>query len=246
MKTHHWTALTLVVVLLAGCSQETRSAHAKRSVALAKTVAAESSDMAATAVVEAAGTSVAAAATVITHEMSMISTHTAPTPTPCHLSFSADSNVAQFIPITGEALQLAVSVTVPNSPLIALAPDMVRVGAALNLNPYYIAAHAALESAWGTSEVARQRNNLFHFGASDTCPAECAVYYSNPIESLEQVMTHIRQEYLTVGGAYYHNGTTLRSLNRHLKPDQSWSVAVAGYMNVLTAATAFCPIPTGE
>jgi hypothetical protein len=241
--THKWTALILLMVLLAGCSQETRSDHAERSVALARTVAAESGDMAATAVVEAAGTSVAAAATAITYEMSVISTHTAPTPTPCYLSFSADSNIAQFIPMTGEVLQLAISATVPNSPLIALAPEMVRVGGELNLNPYYIAAYAALESAWGTSEVARRHHNLFHFGATDTCPVECAMYYNNPAEGLEHVMSHIRQHYLTAGGAYYQDATTLRALNRSLKPDQSWSVGVAGYMNVLAAATAFCPLP---
>jgi hypothetical protein len=59
-------------------------------------------------------------------------------------------------------------------------------------------------------------------------------------------MTHLRQDYLTAGGANYHDASTLRTLNRSLKPDQSGSVAVAGYMNVLAAATAVCPLPAGK
>lgn len=47
------------------------------------------------------------------------------------------------------------------------------------LDARYILAHAALESAWGTSNIARKYNNYFGIGAFDTNP-ENAKNYSNP------------------------------------------------------------------
>ena len=47
------------------------------------------------------------------------------------------------------------------------------------LDARYILAHAALESAWGTSNIARKYNNYFGIGAFDTNP-ENAKTYSNP------------------------------------------------------------------
>lgn len=47
------------------------------------------------------------------------------------------------------------------------------------LDARYILAHAALESAWGTSNIARKYNNYFGIGAFDSDP-ENAKNYSNP------------------------------------------------------------------
>ena len=47
------------------------------------------------------------------------------------------------------------------------------------LNPYYIVAHAALESAWGTSAIANEKHNYFGITAYNNSPGQSATTFDS-------------------------------------------------------------------
>lgn len=57
-----------------------------------------------------------------------------------------------------------------NSPFIGNAQVFIDASNATGLNPKYLVAHAGLESAWGTSTIARNKNNYFGIGSYNDSP----------------------------------------------------------------------------
>lgn len=82
----------------------------------------------------------------------------------------------------------------------------------LNIKPFYIAAHAAWETGWGTSRIFRDKNNAFSYGAFDRCPYDCALSFDTVQEGVEFSMGSVKANYLTPGGTFY-NGSTLAGMN---------------------------------
>lgn len=66
----------------------------------------------------------------------------------------------------------------------------INAGKKYNVNPLYLAAHAILESAYGTSKIALGKNNLFGFGAYDATPYIAAYRFN----SVEDCINYIAQE----------------------------------------------------
>jgi beta-N-acetylglucosaminidase len=149
-----------------------------------------------------------------------------------NLSFTVEYNLNQVVGISGEQIDMAIAKMRPDSLLIGLGADIVQVGNELGINPFYIAAHAAWESSWGTSKIARDKNNLFGYGANDSCPYECAYSYSTKKESIEEVMKQVKTNYLTEGGQYY-NGPNLSGMNQRYATDQNWENGISSIMNSL-------------
>ena len=56
-----------------------------------------------------------------------------------------------------------------------------------------VVAQGILESASGSSQIAREKNNFFGVGAFDSCPYECAKSYSTPEEGWEGYYKNIVQ-----------------------------------------------------
>ncbi|ALA13022.1 tail associated lysin [Bacillus phage TsarBomba] len=54
-----------------------------------------------------------------------------------------------------------------------------KAGQQYGLDPRYLVAHAAEESAWGTSNIAKQKGNFFGIGAFDNSPMESAYEFKN-------------------------------------------------------------------
>ena len=87
--------------------------------------------------------------------------------------------------ISGEQLDAAIAATVPGSPLTGLGSAFVRAARQQGINTYYVAAHAAYDSAWGTSPVATRKNNLFGYGVAPACPFECAATFATQAASID-------------------------------------------------------------
>ena len=64
----------------------------------------------------------------------------------------------------------ALSVHIPNSPFKGQGEVFIKASQESGLDPRYILAHAALESAWGTSYLARTKHNYFGIAAYDASP----------------------------------------------------------------------------
>ena len=160
-------------------------------------------------------------------------------------SYTIDVNLTQLPSITGRQLDDAIRTIRSDSGLIGLGNDAVAIGQQLGINPVYIMAHAAWESAWGTSAIARDKNNLFGYGAYDSCPYSCAHSYSSKAESVRVVMNAVKTNYLTAGGIYYH-GQTLRGMNVRYATDPNWGNGIKNVMNSIAQRIGSSAYPGGS
>ncbi|WP_143423131.1 peptidoglycan hydrolase [Halegenticoccus soli] len=148
--------------------------------------------------------------------------------------YTVDSDLTNTLAITGSQLDDAIRGVRSDSPLIGLGDTWVRVGNEQGINAVYMAAHAAWESAWGTSSITREKNNIYGWTAYDSCPSGCATEFSSMEACIEYVMPRIRENYLTPGGTYYTSyGPTLRGMNVHYATDDNWKYGIRDVMNSL-------------
>ncbi|MCX6022262.1 MAG: glucosaminidase domain-containing protein [Chloroflexi bacterium] len=169
-------------------------------------------------------------------------------------AYTVDSNLTAPINITGRQLDDAIRSIRPDSGLVGLGDAFVQVGAQNGVNPIYLAAHAAWESSWGTSAIARAKNNLYGWTAYDSCPASCATAFASKAACIQTVVPVIKATYLTPGGRYYTSyGPTLRGMNVHYATDQNWKNGIASVMNLIAgkagsggATPAPTPAPTPQ
>lgn len=226
--------LIAIVFILQACTPEIQSELGTRAVQVGQTAIAEGGEAAKTVAAQAAATAVSAAETAAAQGLSDIETRLAERVQDCPLSFDVDTDLNGFVPATGAQLDDAVRSIRADSGLIGLGEDIVRIAQEKEINPYYIAAHAAWESSWGNSALARDKNNLFGYGAYDRCPYECALSYATKAESVEQVMTKVKADYLTEGGQYYIS-PTLAGMNTYYATDKNWQNGIASIMNSLAS-----------
>lgn len=86
------------------------------------------------------------------------------------------------------------------------------------------------ESKWGTSAIAMNKNNLFGYGAADSCPYECAYSYSSPKESIMQYASKSASSYEKTSGKYYygsHYGNKSSGKNVNYATDPYWGEIMA-------------------
>jgi hypothetical protein len=146
--------------------------------------------------------------------------------------FTIDTNLREVVNVSGVDLDRAIETVKPDNALIGLGQIFVDVGNKKGINAYYIAAHAAWETGWGTSAIFKDKNNLFGYGAFDRCPYECALTFETVADGVDYAMARIKEDYLTEGGKYY-NGPTLRGMNIHYATDSNWAQGIATIMNSL-------------
>lgn len=101
-----------------------------------------------------------------------------------------------------------------------------RVEAETGVNALLLVAISAGESTHGTSRIAKDKNNLFGYGAYDSSPYESAVHFTSKEDGIRTVAKEIKSNYLTEGGKHYH-GPTLVGMNVKYCSGNSW----AGLMN---------------
>ena len=112
-----------------------------------------------------------------------------------------------------------------------------------NINGIFVAAVAIHESNWGTSKIARDKNNLFGYGANDSNPYNNAKHFSTYAEGIDLVSRVFVKYYLnpsgtkiyngeTANGKYY-NGATLEGVNKKYASDKNWSNGVYKWMSYL-------------
>ena len=112
-----------------------------------------------------------------------------------------------------------------------------------DINGIFVAAIGIHESAWGTSKIAIQKNNLFGYGAYDSNPYNVAYNFSNYSESIDLLARVFVKYYLNPAGTSiyggekavgtYYNGATLNGVNTKYASDKNWANAVFSYMQYL-------------
>lgn len=112
-----------------------------------------------------------------------------------------------------------------------------------NINGIFVAAVGIHESAWGTSSIAKNKKNLFGYGAYDSNPYNGAYSFSNCFESIDLIARVFVKYYLNPKGTSiyggeqavgtYYNGNTLTGVNIKYATDKNWANAVYIHMKYL-------------
>ena len=112
-----------------------------------------------------------------------------------------------------------------------------------NINGIFLASMAIHESAWGTSQIAQDKNNLFGYGSYDESPYESSYEFASYEEGIETVAKSLVKYYLNPSGtkiydgetaaAWYYNGPTLQGVNTRYASDKDWYTKVYSYMEML-------------
>lgn len=97
------------------------------------------------------------------------------------------------------------------------------------INAMFLAAMAAHESNWGASQLAREYNNLFGFGAYDSNPAGAASFSSQG-DCILHVARFLRDHYIE--GTYYR-GHAISDINKLYASDPTWSIKIFATMQKL-------------
>ncbi len=112
-----------------------------------------------------------------------------------------------------------------------------------NINGLFIAAIGIHESAWGTSKIARDKNNLFGYGAYDSNPYNGAYTFTTFSESIDLMARVLTKYYLNPAGTKifggetakgtYYNGPTFTGVNTRYATDKNWKNGVYNHMKYL-------------
>ena len=112
-----------------------------------------------------------------------------------------------------------------------------------NINGIFVAAVGIHESAWGTSKIALQKNNLFGYGAYDSSPYNSAYTYNDYSQSIDLIARVFVKYYLNPKGTSiyggetalgtYYNGPTLSGINIKYATDKNWANGVYNHMKYL-------------
>jgi peptidoglycan hydrolase CwlO-like protein len=101
----------------------------------------------------------------------------------------------------------------------------VNAGRQYGVNSLYLVAHAIEESAFGASEMAQTKNNLFGIAAYDSNPG-AALSFPSFAACIDYEARFVRRDYLDPRGAFYH-GPTLRGMNVNYATDGRWASNIA-------------------
>lgn len=93
-------------------------------------------------------------------------------------------------------------------------------------------ATAKNESANGTSNIAMNKNNVFGYGASDSCPYNCAYSYSSVRDSIMDYAKNGLSSYMIASAKFYfgtHSGNKGSGRNVKYASDPLWGEKQASY-----------------
>lgn len=112
-----------------------------------------------------------------------------------------------------------------------------------NINGIFVAAVGIHESAWGTSKIALNKNNLFGYGAYDSNPYNGAYDFEDYAESIDLVSRVFVKYYINPSGTNiydrqkangkYYSGNTLYAVNKRYATDKNWANGVYKHMKYL-------------
>jgi len=111
------------------------------------------------------------------------------------------------------------------------------------INGVFVAAVGIHESGWGTSKIAKNKYNLFGYGAYDSNPYNGAYSFENYSESIDLIARVFVKYYLNPKGTKiydnqkasgkYYSGNTLSAVNKKYATDKNWANAVYNHMKYL-------------
>lgn len=158
------------------------------------------------------------------------------------MSFRIDTNLLSTSPLTVAFIDEYLS-RKPSGNLAGVGAAAKVAEEIHGVNATYIVAHAALETAWGTSRIAREKNNLFGWRAFDSSPYVSAKEFPTRAECILFVVERIKTLYLVPHGKYYVKAPCLGfrgpdgyGMNVHYATDAGWGAKIANIARAMEAS----------
>jgi TolA-binding protein len=99
----------------------------------------------------------------------------------------------------------------------------------LGLNAIFIMALSCHESGYGSSRIARDKNNILGYGSNDSDPYNLSKVFVSKKECLKRAVPEIFKNYLTSNGKYHH-GYTITSMNIEYCSKSTWKTEISEIM----------------
>ncbi|MEI4831326.1 S-layer homology domain-containing protein [Bacillus sp. FJAT-53711] len=135
---------------------------------------------------------------------------------------------------TAEELDNYIKWRQPNSPLIGLGKKFKEVESKYNVNALFLYALAVHESEYGTSKLAKEKNNLFGLNATDDSPFGNGDTFNSKEDCIEHAAkVYMNEGYLNPGHWRYtatYTGNKAGGVNMKYASDPYWGEKVAGHM----------------
>ena len=96
------------------------------------------------------------------------------------------------------------------------------------INALYLIAHSAIESSWGRSQIAKDKNNFFGIAAYDTTPYDSAKSFDDVDKGILGAAKWIRENYIDNGRTYLGNKSS--GMNVLYASDPYWGEKIASIM----------------
>jgi hypothetical protein len=119
--------------------------------------------------------------------------------------------------------------------LAGIGTSVIAAADKYGINATYIVAHAILETGWGNSKIAKEKNNLFGWAAFDSSPFDSSTGFPTRDACIDFVMGRINELYLDPEGKYYRTGPFLGKgyqpngfgMNYFYATDDDWGPKIA-------------------
>ena len=120
-----------------------------------------------------------------------------------------------------------------DSPLAGKGATFKEAEERYGVNALYLMAHSALESAWGRSQISRDKNNFFGIAAYDTSPYLSAKSFDDVDKGILGAAKWIRENYIDYGRDHLGNKAT--GMNVRYASDPYWGEKIASIMMTINS-----------
>lgn len=144
-----------------------------------------------------------------------------------NLEFNIDSNLRILSNLSSEDFDKMLEGTA----LKGIGPALAQAEKEHGINGLYLLGLACLESSYGNSSFAKNRNNLVGWGAYDNNPQN-AKYFSSKSECILYVANKLKTNYLSESGPYF-NGYTATAINKKYSSDKKHAQKIVSIVNNL-------------
>ena len=161
----------------------------------------------------------------VVHTKSKEPPYIEPTPNTVIISHKAEPKQEKSGVLGASEMTVAELEENTHAPLSQYAFYFIEAEAQTGVNAVFLTSVAALESGWGTSELAQNKNNLYGWTSNGgemmtfDSKAQCIIY----------VAEKIKEHYLTPDGKYF-NGYEVADINKRYNGRDEWAVAVTDIM----------------
>ncbi|MEH7332796.1 glucosaminidase domain-containing protein [Neobacillus drentensis] len=125
----------------------------------------------------------------------------------------------------------------PSSKLKGMGSSYIEAQNVTGINAVYLLAHSGLESKWGTSDIAKAKNNFFGIGAVDSNPTDGAASFASPNIGIINGAKFINDNYVNretnlLDAAYPYSQPTLDNMSfnngyHQYASDEAWAGKIA-------------------